>query len=70
MKPVLTLNKLIHVGFTILDLSRYFMYDFHYEYTKKKHDAKLLFTNKGSLVYEVETDDVYEDFHKDKHLFI
>ena len=42
------------------------MYEFHYEYAKKK----LLFTNKGSLVYEVETDDVYEDFHKDKHLFI
>ena len=35
----------------------------------KKHDTKLLFTDTDSLVYEFETDDVYEDFYKDKHLF-
>ena len=28
-KPVLTLNKAIHVEFTVLELSKWLMYDFH-----------------------------------------
>ena len=68
-KPVLTLNKPIYVGFSILDLSKLLMYDFHYNYIKKSYGAKFLFTDTCSLVYEVETDDVYEDFYKDKDLF-
>ena len=45
------------------------MYRFHYEYIKNKFDAKLLFTDTDSLVYEIKNEDVYEDFYKDKHLF-
>ena len=29
----------------------------------------MLFTNTGSLVDEIETEDVYEDFDEDKNLF-
>ena len=69
IKPVLTLNKPIYVGFSILDLSRYLIYKFHYKYIKSKFDAKLLFTDTDSLVFEIKTKDVYQDSYQDKNLF-
>ena len=44
------------------------MYEFHYKYIKSKFDAKLLFTDTDSLVYETKTEDVYEGFYQDKNL--
>ena len=41
------------------------MYKFHYEYIKNKFDAKLLFTDTDSLVYEIKTEDVYEESYSD-----
>ena len=69
IKPVLTLNKPIYVGFNILDLSKYLMYEFYNKYIKSNFDAKLLVTDTDSLIYEIKTEDVYEDFYQDKNLF-
>ena len=45
------------------------MYEFHSKYIKRKYDAKLLFTDNDSLIYETKTEDVYEDFYENKSLF-
>ena len=65
----MTLNKPIYVGFSILDLSRLLIYEFHYLYIKSKFNAKLLFTDTDSLIYEIKTKNVYEDFCEDNNVF-
>ena len=50
IKPVLTLNKPIYVGFTVLGLSKWLMHYFHHNFITKSFDASLLFTNTDSLM--------------------
>ena len=71
VKTVLTLNKSIYLGFSIIELSKFVMYKFHYDYVRNNFDAKLLFTDTDSLVYEIndDSDSVYKKCFKDKHLF-
>ena len=68
IKPILTLDKPIYVGFSVAELSKLLKYDFHHNYIKRKYNTKLLFTGTDRLVYGIQTH-VYEDFYKDKHLF-
>lgn len=62
------LNKRADVAMCILDLSESFMYDFSCNYIKEKHvnKAKLLFIGTDSLINEIETNNVYNNFHKNK----
>ena len=71
IKETLTLNRPAYLGMCILDISKTLMYDFHYNYIKKKYEdkSKLLFTDTDSLTYDIEAEDVYKDFYNDKEKF-
>ena len=47
------------------------MYEFYYDYVKNNNGNKsrLLFTDTDSLMYEIETKNVYEDFMKNEVTF-
>ena len=70
-KVNIVLNRPIYAGFSIFDISKTFMYEFHYDYMKAKYGpkAQLLFTDTDSLCYEVETQDLYQDMSENKELF-
>lgn len=71
LKPRLVLDRPCYVGFSVLELSKTLMNDFHYNYIRKKHGnkARFLFTYTDSLCYHIKTEDVYEDLFEDKELF-
>ena len=45
---IMLLKKPIYVGFTVLELSKWLMYGFHYSFITKHFDAELLFTDRQS----------------------
>ena len=70
-KVALKLNKPAYTGMCILELSKVLMYKIHYDYIKNEYDnkSKLLFRDTDSLMYEIKTEDVYENFGSNKKMF-
>ena len=70
-KTNLTFKKPICVGFSILDISKTFMYRFQYDYIKQKYSEKTspLFTDTDSSTYITDTETLYKDMLESKQLF-
>lgn len=70
-KSKIKLNKPIAVGVAILEISKYLMYEFHYDFMMKNYDyrdCKLLYTDTDSLIYHIKGHNVYSLIkqHKDR----
>lgn len=70
-KTSLEFNKPIYISFSIQDLSKYFMYEFHCDVMLKKYEDKLAlcYQDTDSLIYEVETEYIYKNMSQMKEWF-
>ena len=70
-KVTLRLNKSAYIGMCTLELSKVLMYELYFGYIKNKYgnNWRLLFTDTDSLMYEIKTEDIYEDFSNNKEMF-
>jgi len=70
-KEKVILNKPITISASVLDVSKYLMYMFWYDHLKVLYGdkVKLIYTDTDSLIFEVETDDYYEDILKHKDFY-
>ena len=68
----LKLNKPLYVGFSVLDLSKLLMYNFHYDKMLPiyQNRIELCFTDTDSLIYEAQTDDIYKDMRINTQIMI
>ena len=67
-KVKVVMNKPVYLGQAILDLSKIVMYEFHYDYMKRKYaedKLTLCYMDTDSLIYDIETDDFYKDIADD-----
>ena len=67
-KVKVVMNKPVYLGKAILDLSKIVMYEFHYDYMKRKYaDDKLTlcYMDTDSLIFDIETNDFYKDIAGD-----
>ena len=67
-KIKVVMNKPVYLGQVILDLSKIVMYEFHYNYMVPKYGLeklKLCYMDTDSLVYDIKTEDFYEDIAND-----
>ena len=66
-KIKVVMNEPVYLGQAILDLSKIVMYEFHYDYMVPKYGdrLKLCYMDTDSLVYDIKTEDFYEDIAND-----
>ena len=65
------MNCPVYVGFTILELAKLLMYEFHYNHIKQiyQNKAQLSFTDTNSLTFYITTPDIYKDMNDYLHHF-
>ena len=67
-KIKVVMNKPVYLGQAIFELSKIVMYEFHYDYMKRKYNndkLTLCYMDTDSLIYSIETDDFYKDIADD-----
>ena len=65
IKPVVTLDKPVYIGATVLDLSKLIMMEFWYKVLKVKYPTcTLCFTDTDSFLIDIPTDDLYQDLEE------
>jgi len=57
----------MYLGFAVLDLSKWKMYDFHYQYMKPKFQEKLFlnYMDTDSFIHTIKTEYFYKDIRND-----
>ena len=68
MKKVkVKMNKPIYLGLSVLEISKIIMYEFWYDYVKKKYGdmVKLCYMDTDSLIMNIKTKDFYKDIAQD-----
>ena len=64
LKVKVVMSKPVYLGQAILDLSKTIMYEFHYDYMKRKYndnELTLCYMDTDSLIYSIKTGDFYKD---------
>ena len=66
-KTRVKMNKPIHLGLSILDISKILMYKFWYDYMKPKYGnrVKLCYMDTDNFVMSIKTNDFYKDIAND-----
>ena len=61
------INQSFYLGMSILDISKTLMYEFQYDYIKPKYQdkAKLCYTDTGSFIIHIKTEDFSKDIAND-----
>ena len=67
-KTQFTWSKPLIIGASILDLSKLYMYNFHYNVMKKHLNVELLYSDKDSLTYKVFTEHLYKELAENEEL--
>ena len=70
-KQSIKMDKLMYVGTSVFDLSKYLMYDYFYNNLKKRlgENFVLLRMDSDSFLLDINTDDVEKDMKEDEDIY-
>ena len=66
-KTKVKMNKLVYLGFSILEISKTLMYELWYDYMEPKYgdNVKLCYMDTDSFIMHIKTEDFYKDIAND-----